>query len=125
MNDQYFCFIEDEEKAFSIVKKYYKHIQYIKQGDEARILNKIDSEIQIEEISKHVYLNGCEDENDDERLNWIHKNGHSFRVYLNTLKLACLVLKAADKNPEHLSFEDFKKIKNQINMHHYLLNISY
>jgi len=124
MND-IFCFIEDEQKAFEIVKLYYEKTINIKnEKDQLKELHNIDNQIQAKEINNHIYLNRIpEAECCDEKIHWINCYAHSFRSYLNTLKIIFITLYTSDTNFENLSFEDFCLLKNKINKNKAFLSI--
>lgn len=123
MND-YFCNIDDEPKAFEIVKLYHYKTEGIKQEKEKEILNRIDNELQIKEMQAHLIRNNVvEERQTSEKIDWALQHGHSFRIYLNTLKVLCLVLEAHCVDFDDLTFEEFCEIKNRVNQHQAFLNI--
>jgi len=123
-DNEFFCIIENEQKAFDIVKLYYIKTHGSSENDQLKILHNLDNEIQFHEISTHCYLNGTpEHERLQEHINWINAYGASFRSYLNTLKILFLTLDAAHTNFEDLTFEEFCKIKDRINDHKAFLSV--
>jgi hypothetical protein len=75
-----FCELEKDEKTFNILVKY---LDDIKNGVD---LDSEDGRIQVDEITKHNYLNGKNDS-----LNWIDKHGIGERRYLNTIKQLAVI----------------------------------
>lgn len=124
MNDTYFCFLEDEQKAFEIVKLYHKKTKDVKPHDEEAVLNLLDNELQANEINNHLALNHVDKKHvTQEKIHWALEYGHSFRIYLNTLKIICLILEANNVDIGNMTFEHFQRVKNQVNTHHNFLNI--
>jgi len=123
--DDIFCFIEDEHKAFEIIKLYYEKTININNEDEKlAILHNLDNQIQIKEINTHIYLNHISESKClDEKMHWINCYASSFRSYLNTLKIIFLIFYVNNINLENLSFNEFCILKDKINKNRAFLNI--
>ena len=122
---EFFCIIENEQKAFDIVKLYHQRTHTInREYEQVKILHELDNEIQAQEINIHLYLNRVPDYDcTKEQIRWITCYGASFRSYLNTLKILFLTLDAANTDFDTLTFEEFCKIKDRINEHKAFLSI--
>lgn len=75
---------------------------------------KLDNIIQKNEIENHLKNNGFNDENNNEKINWIKNNGKLFREYLNTIKVAALIWYVA-KPKEELTWEKFCTLEDRLN----------
>lgn len=80
-----FCILEDDEKTFCLLKKF---ITCFKQQKD--ILN-LEINLQTKEIKEHLYNNGINENDTDEKIKWVNKYGKAFRDYLNTIKIASLI----------------------------------
>ena len=124
MSDEIFCFIEDEEKAFEIVKLYYEKTKNVDDEDKLNILHNLDNQIQVKEINTHIYLNKIPEAKClDEKIHWIDCYASPFRSYLNTLKIIFLTLYTSGINFENLSFKEFCLLKDKINKNRAFLSI--
>lgn len=124
MSDEIFCFIEDEEKAFEIVKLYYEKTKNVDDEDKLNILHNLDNQIQVKEINTHIYLNKIPEAKClDEKMRWIDCYASPFRSYLNTLKIIFLTLYTSGVNFENLSFKEFCLLKDKINKNRAFLSI--
>lgn len=118
--------VENEQKAFDIVKLYATRTKNIVSDDEQNlILHNLDNEIQAKEIEAHLQLNSIPQERRTvEQIDWVSRYGHSFRMYLNTLKIIFLAIQSSCfKDPTSMSFEDFCAIKDRINSRKAFLDI--
>lgn len=119
------CFVENEQKAYDIVKLYHTQTKDISEEEQiVRALTVLDNEIQKKEIKTHCFLNDISrDDRQNESLLWIQNYGESFRVYLNTLKIIFLALKANSIDINEISFEYFCHFKDRMNKYRAFLNI--
>ena len=115
--EDFFCIIENEQKAFEIVKAYNKRTLECKTEDcKLKALHNLDNEIQSKEIETHILINKIPEEGVIfNQLQWVEKYGESFRSYLNTLKIIFVSLKAKNTDFNSLDFEDFCLFKDRIN----------
>jgi hypothetical protein len=116
MNSTVFCTIENEPKAFDIVKIYYNSTISLDEIEKYKAIQKIDNDLQKIEIEIHLQVNRVSDNDKSQStLDWIKNYGKSFRIFLNTLKIALILLEYNQLDPNELSFEDFCKLKEKIN----------
>lgn len=74
-----FSLLDKDKKTYNHVKKYF--IAMIKEKD----LNYVDIVIQKDELSNHL-KQYCKEHDREEESNWVCKNAHPLRIYLNSLK---------------------------------------
>lgn len=124
MSDEIFCIIEDEEKAFEIVKLYYEKTKNVNDEEKLNILHNLDNQIQVKEINTHIYLNKIPEAKClDEKIHWIDCYASPFRSYLNTLKIIFLTLYINGVDFENLTFKEFCLLKNKINKNRAFLSV--
>jgi hypothetical protein len=126
MDNDFFCFVENEPKAFDIVKQYNLRAKAcLTEMDKLRVFHQLDNEIQAKEIEAHLYINHIpEIDGPLEQVRWTSSYGHAFRIYLNTLKIIYISLIATGCcDIDTMTFEEFCKFKEAINKNKALLDI--
>lgn len=112
-----FCSLEKDEKTFYYIKRY---LDIIKQGFGEYEVKKLDNTIQKEEIVKHLENNSIEigtDTANMECIKWSEENSENFRIYLNSIKIAAIVVYDEIKQygDNDLTFNKFESLADTIN----------
>lgn len=112
-----FCYLEKDEKTYKYVLRVVKFIEERRES----ILS-LDNEIQAEEIILHMKEQKIPKEDFDgtnsEMASWIKKNSKPFRNYLNSIKIAAMILYSLETNnlcSGPTSFETYCKIVDSMN----------
>jgi len=106
-----FCHLEKDQKTFRLILMYLEHFKY-----NSGSCLKLDNTIQWEEIKHHLYINGMTEDNQQEIHKWIAEHSQSFRSYLNTVKIAAMVLLSQGMTKETLSWECYCDMEDQLNL---------
>jgi len=104
-----FCILEKDQKTFSYFRRF---AQCFETG--ASCLE-VDNTIQAEEMAAHLAANNLSPGDTAAKLDWVARNGHSFRNYLNTIKLVYVLCKATGKDPLLLDEEAFTTLEDRVN----------
>jgi len=120
-----FSFLDCDKKSYDYTMRILNYVL----EDNKKGLLALENEIQKEEIQIHFEINNITDlkEKNIEAIRWIKKNGENFRIYLNSLKIVCLIFlhqklfckRTCERNC--LSFEIFKEIVTEIDSYRELI----
>lgn len=98
-----------DKRTFHILLLY---IDYL--SNHGRSCFELDNLVQVAEMEK--YLESSEGSSKELLLQWIKKHGGDFRAYLNSIKIAALILISQGINQDSLSFEKFSQTCCQLNL---------
>jgi hypothetical protein len=105
-----FCYFEKDEKNFRLTADV---IGYIREKNASKLFE-FDNKKQHEEIVKHLYLNRCGEDNQDEKVNWVRLYGKDYRKLLNTIKVAAMIW-CYGKDGEEFTMDEFHKLADWLN----------
>ena len=92
-----FCYLEKDDKTYKYVLRYVKFIE-----EHRETILGLDNQVQVEEILLHMddkkIAKTNIDDTNEEMACWIKKNSKPFRNYLNSIKVAAMILYSMEMN---------------------------
>jgi hypothetical protein len=79
-----FSYLDNDDRTYEHIVLYYKAME----ANEP--IAKIDMELQAIELQKHI--DHCLDKTEAQRIKWCNENAEKFRIYINSLKVFCLII---------------------------------
>jgi hypothetical protein len=103
------CYLEKDMKNYDYFQRYARST-----GTQKEFFQ-IDNQIQAEEIHIHLKRHGYTCGDCGEVVEWVNKNGKTFRDFLNTNKIIYLVFKSSGHAMEKITLTEFFEKEEEIN----------